>query len=165
MPRAIGFELALTWIGNSGEGTADIRSFSRNHVVEISGKPPLTVSADSSFRGDHDQWNPEELLLAALSGCHMMSYFWVAVNEGIIVTSYSDRPTATLTLRGDGGGSITSVTLRPLVRVRSAEMVLPAQAAHARASELCFIAQSVNFEVLHEPEVIVESDETPSRLG
>jgi organic hydroperoxide reductase OsmC/OhrA len=165
MPRAIGYELALTWTGNSGEGTSDVRSFSRNHTVEVAGKPPLTVSADASFRGDQAQWNPEELLLAALSGCHMMSYFWVAVGEGIVVTDYRDQPSATLTLRGDGGGAITSVTLKPLVTVRSAEMVLPALTAHTRASKLCFIAQSVNFTVHHEPEVVVESGETPSRLG
>lgn len=165
MPRAIGYELALTWTGNRGVGTADLKSFSRNHRVEATGKPPLTVSADASFRGDKNQWNPEELLLAALSGCHMMSYFWVAVGEGIVVTDYRDEPSATLTLRGDGSGSITSVTLRPRVTVSSADMLAPALAAHKRASELCFIAQSVNFVVHHDPEVVVESGETPSRLG
>lgn len=95
----------------------------------------------------------------------MMSYFWVAVGEGVVVTAYRDAPTATLTLRGDGGGAISEVTLRPHVTVQSERMVSAAISAHARASRLCFIAQSVNFPVHHKPEVVVESEETPTPLG
>ena len=151
------YELAVTWQGNRGTGTSGTREFTRDVLIEREGKPSLSVSADHHFHGDPERMNPEELLLAALSTCHMLSYFFVAVKHGCVVTSYRDAPRALLHLNHDGSGAMTAATLRPRITVASEDMLERAYAAHQEAAQLCFIGNSVNFPVALEPEVTVDA--------
>lgn len=147
------YALEIEWTGNRGTGTSDYKSYGRDHVVRAEGKHELEGSSDRSFRGDPDRWNPEELLLAALSQCHMLSYLHVAATNGIVVEQYTDAATGTMQQTHDGGGHFTLATLRPRVTVSSGDLEL-ARSLHHEASRLCFIAASVNFPVMHEPEVL-----------
>ncbi|NEM90426.1 OsmC family protein [Galbitalea soli] len=148
------YGVTLEWLGNRGTGTSDYRAYGRNTVATVPGKPPIEGSADRPFRGDPDRWNPEELLLAALSECHMLSYLHVAATNGVIVTAYRDEAEGTMVQTPDGGGHFTSVTLRPVVTIAGTDDRLAAS-LHAEASAKCFIAASVNFPVGHEPVTIV----------
>ena len=145
------YELTVTWTGNTGEGTATYRGYRRTHTVTADGPPELLGSADRTFHGDRDRWNPEQLLVASLAQCHMLSYLHVCVGVGVAVTQYVDHATGTMRTDPDGGGRITEVLLRPEVTVGDETMVVPATQAHRRAHELCFITNSVNFPVRHEP--------------
>ncbi|QQR86259.1 MAG: OsmC family protein [Flavobacteriales bacterium] len=144
------YALSTEWTGNNGTGTDGYRNYGRNHIIRIEGKPDLQCSADPTFRGDKSKHNPEELLVAALSACHMLSYLHVCVRNGVVVTAYSDNATGRMVTEGDGG-RMTEVTLHPQVTVRDADMVEKANSLHSEASKLCFIASSVNFPVRHEP--------------
>ena len=150
------YELGLTWQGNRGTGTSGYRDYSRDCVVTAVGKPDLVGSSDVPFRGDGSRWNPEELLLAALSQCHLLSYLHSAVNHGIVVTAYEDHPVGTMSQVGQGG-RFTSVVLRPRVTVTDPAHVAQAKQIHHEASENCFIAASVNFPVRHEPVIELAS--------
>lgn len=141
----------LEWTGNQGSGTDHYRNYRRDHVVRIPGKVDLLGSSDPTFRGDPRRHNPEDLLLTALSACHMMSYLHVCVQHGVVVTAYSDRATGTMDTLGDGSGRFREVVLHPLVTVADASMRAQADALHADAARLCFIANSVNFPVRHVP--------------
>ena len=145
------FALSLEWTGNRGTGTSGYRDYGRDHIVRAEGNPPIEGSSDRAFFGDAERWNPEELLVAALSQCHLLSYLHVAQRHDVIVTAYRDSATGTMTTTSDGGGHFTSVTLRPEVTVSDPSLVELAQALHGEASRLCFIASSVNFPVRHEP--------------
>lgn len=146
------YELALTWTGNRGSGTSGYRDYSRDvtAVAMAGAKPDLLLSADKPFRGDPARWNPEELLLAALSECHLLSFLHVAVTHGVVVTAYADRPVGTLEQVGIGG-RFTRVLLRPEVTIADAAHLDLAPQLHHEASQACFIAASVNFPVDHEP--------------
>jgi organic hydroperoxide reductase OsmC/OhrA len=148
------YAVELTWLGNRGTGTSGYRDYDRNLVIRAEGKADLLGSADPTFRGDATRWNPEELLVAALAQCHLLSYLHSAVSHGVVVVAYDDTPVGTMAQVGQGG-RFTSVTLRPRVTVAEAGMVEVAERIHREASENCFIAASVNFPVLHEPEVLV----------
>ncbi|WP_309616500.1 OsmC family protein [Salinibacterium sp.] len=148
------YAVRVEWTGNTGTGTTGYRDYGRDNLVTAQGNPPIMGSADGPFRGSPERWNPEQLLLAALSQCHMLSYLHVAVKHGLVVTSYHDDATGTMQQVGEGG-HFTSVTLRPAVTLGSGNPEV-AQAIHAEASALCFIANSVNFPVLHEPRAILE---------
>ena len=148
------YALALTWQGNRGSGTSGYRDYGRDVLLRAEGKPDLLGSADPTFRGDAGRWNPEELLVAALSQCHLLSYLHSAVNHGIVVTAYDDEPVGTMAQTGQGG-RFTAVVLRPRVSVAEESMVEAALAIHREASENCFIAASVAFSVSHEPTVLV----------
>jgi len=148
------YALDLVWQGNRGTGTSGYRDYDRTVLLRADGKPDLLGSADPTFRGDADRWNPEELLLAALAQCHLLSYLHSAVDHGVVVVAYDDSPVGTMAQVGKGG-RFTSVTLRPRVSVADAAMVETARAIHAEASQNCFIAASVNFPVEHEPTVLV----------
>lgn len=144
------YALSVEWTGNAGTGTSHYRDYRRDHVIRWTGKPDLFGSSDPHFRGDATRHNPEELLVAALSACHMMSYLHVCVVNGVVVLSYTDQATGTMETVGDGGRMV-EVMLRPQVIVASTEMIPRAQELHHRAHELCFIANSVNFPVNCEP--------------
>ncbi|WP_141014388.1 OsmC family protein [Nocardioides sambongensis] len=148
------YRLDVTWQGNRGAGTAGYRDYGREVLLRADGKPDLQGSADPAFRGDASRWNPEEMLLAALSQCHLLSYLHSAVRHGVVVTAYADRPTGTLSQVGQGG-RFTEVLLRPVVTIADATLVDTARALHREAAENCFIAASVNFPVRHEPEIEV----------
>lgn len=145
------YVLTLEWTGDQGSGTDNYRSYKRDHVISMAGKPDLLGSSDPTFRGDASRHNPEDLLLAALSACHMMSYLHVCVMNDVVVTGYVDHATGTMETSPDGSGRFLEVTLQPEVTVRDADMVERAQQLHAKARELCFIANSVNFPVHHRP--------------
>lgn len=147
------YALTATWTGNQGTGTSGYRDYSRDTTIEVVGKPDLLASADKPFRGDPERWNPEDMLLASLSECHLLSYLYACVNAGVIVVSYRDQATGTMREDGHGGGAFTEVTLHPEVVVAEASMIEAAQKAHAQANAMCFIANSMNFPVRHEPTV------------
>lgn len=148
------YTLAVGWQGNRGTGTSGYRDYGRDVLLRADGKHDLLGSADPTFRGDAGRWNPEELLVAALSQCHLLSYLHSAVNHGVVVTAYDDEPVGVMQQVGQGG-RFTSVVLRPRVTVADASMVETARAIHHEASENCFIAASVGFPVTHEPTILV----------
>jgi organic hydroperoxide reductase OsmC/OhrA len=156
MNNAHHYAVSLEWTGNRGTGTSAYRAYGRDHVVSVEGKKhDIQGSSDRVFFGDRDRWNPEDLLLSALSQCHMLSYLHVATNHGVVVVAYTDEATGVMTETGNGGGHFTSVTLRPRVTVLEEGMLETARAIHREAAEKCFIAASVNFPVAHEPETFV----------
>ena len=150
------YAVALEWTGNRGEGTASYRSYGRDNVVRAEGKPELAGTADPVFHGDRDRWNPEELLLAALSQCHLLSYLHEAATNGVVVESYTDAATGVMEQVGQGGHFV-SATLRPIVTISAGDPHLAMQLHHS-ASEKCFIAASMNFPVGHEPVILVTDD-------
>jgi organic hydroperoxide reductase OsmC/OhrA len=154
------YEVGLQWLGNRGTGTSDYKSYGREHVVTASGKHAIEGSADRAFRGNTERWNPEELLLAALSQCHLLSYLHVAASHGVVVTSYTDAAVGTMEQTSDGGGHFTSATLRPVVTIEGDDTELAAS-LHVEASRKCFIAASVNFPVGHQPTTLTAGSETP----
>ena len=151
MIRTHSYDVTVAWTGNRGSGTSDYRSYGRDHELSKPGKPVLLGSSDPAFRGDVDRWNPEELLVAALSQCHLLWYLHLASVAGVVVLDYSDEPLGTLRHTPDGGGQFSEVVLRPLVTVAEADMLERAQTVHAEANRLCYIARSVNFPVRHVP--------------
>ncbi|UMG93465.1 OsmC family protein [Nocardioides sp. TF02-7] len=156
------YALGLTWQGNRGTGTSGYRDYGRDVLVTAAGKPDLLGSADVPFRGDESRWNPEELLVAALSQCHLLSYLHSAVNHGIVVVDYADTPVGTMSQVGQGG-RFTSVVLRPRVTITDPAQVELAGSIHREASANCFIAASVGFPVTHEPVTLVAEGGQPRR--
>ena len=144
------YKLTVTWTGNKGSGTSEYRAYDRSHTITIDGKPELSGSSDPYFRGDKTKHNPEDLLVASLSACHMLSFLHVCVKAGIVVTDYTDHATGIMVDYPDGSGRFTEVTLHPVVTVTKESDTTKLHELHKKANELCFIANSVNFPVKHE---------------
>lgn len=149
-PEAHRFVASLEWTGNRGAGTSGYRAYGRDHLVRVVGKPEIAGSAARVFHGDVGRWNPEEMLIASLAQCHLLSYLYVAVANGIVVESYTDSAEGTLVTTSDGAGHFREVVLRPVVTISAGDPEV-ATRIHADANRLCFIAASVNFPVRHEP--------------
>lgn len=144
----------VTWTGNNGTGTSAYREYGRDHIISANGKPDILGSSDPAFRGDSKRYNPEDLLLASVSSCHMLWYLHLCVEAGVIVTDYVDKAEGTMTETANGSGQFTEVILKPFIIVKEESMVSKAIELHHKANELCFIANSVNFPVRHQPEVV-----------
>ena len=150
------FEIQTKWTGNPGSGTRDYRAYSRNHELSTPKKHgPILGSSDPAFRGDGSRYNPEELLVASLSTCHMLWVLHLCADTGIEIVEYRDSATGTMAHHEDGSGEFTGVTLRPHMAITDAARVHEATALHSKAHAMCFIARSVNFPVRHEPVVTV----------
>jgi organic hydroperoxide reductase OsmC/OhrA len=148
------YQTTLRWTGNLGKGTADYRAYSRNYQIDGEGKvAAISGSSDPHFRGDATRYNPEELLVASLSACHMLSYLHLCAVNSIVVTGYEDAASGTMEESPDGSGRLTSVVLRPAVTITPESDPEKARSLHADAHRLCFIANSVNFPVTHKAAV------------
>lgn len=150
------YATTIKWTGNKGAGTIKYDAYERAHTWSIEGKPDILCSSDTPFRGDGTKHNPEDMLLASLSSCHMLWYLHLCADAGVIVTDYTDNATGVLTMDAPGGARFTEVVLHPLVTVTDASMIEKANALHDEAHKKCFIAASVNFEVKHEPVAIAK---------
>ena len=142
----------VRWTGGASRPAVDYQTYSREYVVEIDGKPSLRGSADAHFRGDRSLHNPEDLLVAALSACHLLSYLAECTRAGIAVVAYDDDASGEMTLI-DGKIRFREVMLRPRVAIADPARIDEAIALHERAHAECFIANSVNFPVHHEAAV------------
>lgn len=145
----------VNWTGNRGEGTSGYRNYDRNHTIGAGNKTIIPASSDPAFLGDPSRYNPEELLLASLSSCHMLWYLHLCSDNGVIVTAYSDHATGTME-ENASGGKFTEVTLHPVVKVTEATMMDMAKQLHEEANKKCFIANSCNFPVKHDVQVEAE---------
>ncbi len=150
------YHVGVEWTGNRGSGTDSYRSYGREHVIRIDGKPDIAGSSDPAFRGDAARHNPEEMLVAALSTCHMLAYLHVAMLAGVVVTAYADAAEGMMVTHGNGG-QFSEVVLHPAVTIAAGSDPANAEAAHADAHHACFIASSVNFPVRCEPRIVVEA--------
>lgn len=145
------YVVAAKWTGNLGNGTQTYRSYSRDHEITARGKPPIMASSDAAFRGDATRYNPEDLLVASVSTCHMLWYLHLCADAGIVVSDYSDQAEGTMRENPDGSGYFTEVVLHPRVVVAPGTDLVRAGELHHRAHQMCFVANSVKFEIRCEP--------------
>ena len=142
----------VEWTGNKGTGTSSYRAYGREHVIRQEGKPDIAGSADPAFRGDKSKHNPEDMLVASLSTCHMLWYLHLAAEAGVVVTAYTDAAMGTMVEDAERGGYFTEVVLHPAVTISAGDAAV-AQRLHEAAHHKCYIANSVNFPVRCEPVV------------
>lgn len=149
------YEVRTAWTGNTGQGTADYRSYKRDHEIAMDGKiAPIPGSSDAAFRGDKSRYNPEELLVGSLSSCHMLWMLHLCADAGIVILEYQDQASGTMQEDANHGGHFTEVILRPRMTISDASRIQEAEALHERAHALCFVANSVNFPVRCTPVVL-----------
>jgi organic hydroperoxide reductase OsmC/OhrA len=149
------YRVELHWTGNTGQGTQSYNAYDRAHTIAVADKPTIEASADSAFRGDKTKYNPEELLVASLSSCHMLWYLHLCADAGVVVTRYIDYPIGTM-VETDGGGQFSKVLLRPVVTIEPQSDATLAAQLHEPAHQKCFIANSMNFPVQCEPSIQLE---------
>lgn len=147
------YRIQVEWTGNDGEGTKTYRSYRRDHSIIAEGKPQIMASSDPAFRGDRSRYNPEELLVAALSSCHMLSYLHLCAVNHINVLEYRDAAWGLMEENADGSAQFVRVVLKPAAKVSAESDRDQALALHHDAHRLCFIARSVNFPVENEPQI------------
>lgn len=145
------FKAKLNWISTQEEEAVVAKKYSKTHKIVIEGKEILNVSAAKAFKGDPLLYNPEDLLLSSVVSCHMMSYLYVCAQNGIDVVAYEDTAEATLEVSENGSGRFTEVRLYPKVVIKQQDKIAKALDLHKTANELCFIANSCNFPILHFP--------------
>lgn len=145
------FQTLITWTGNLGSGTMDYRSYERDFILNVSGKPELSGSSSSTFLGDDTAYNPEDMLLASVSSCHMLWYLHLCADRGVVVLEYKDRAQAVLSEQPDGSGRFTQIILNPEVVISADGDIDLANDLHQEANKMCFIANSLNCPVTHRP--------------
>ena len=153
------YKAKINWTGNLGTGTSEYKAYSRNHEVSgAGGKDIILASADPIYRGDASRYNPEELLVAAIAGCHMLWYLHLCADAGVVVLEYKDEASGILTETENGNGKFSEVTINPQVTITNKSNAETAIDLHDKAHEFCFIANSMNFPVYFNPIIVFESE-------
>lgn len=150
------YKTHLTWTGNKGTGTSSYQAYGRDYNVKVGDKPELLGSSDPAFRGDPERHNPEDLLVASLSSCHMLCYLHLCAVNKVVVLAYEDEATGVMVETAGSGGHFEQVTLHPKITLEDAAMKEKADKLHEQANKVCFIANSVNFPVHHQASYVTE---------
>lgn len=150
------YNIRVEWTGNLGTGTQDYHSYSKDHEINANDKQVIIPgSSDPAFRGDSTRYNPEELLVSTISSCHMLWYLHLCADNNINVISYIDSATGIMEEFKNGSGKFKSVTLSPSIQIENYALNhLKAEELHLRAHEMCFIANSVNFDINVVPNIL-----------
>ncbi len=157
MSKTHRYQTQVLWTGDKGQGTVNYRAYERSHEIFVEGKPPILGSSDVAFRGDKTKYNPEELLVASVSACHMLWYLHLCAEASIVVTHYLDQAVGTMLETEDGGGRFAEVVLKPVVTVAPGSDRKQAEQLHELAHRFCFVANSLNFPVLCEPSIQIDN--------
>lgn len=147
------YQATIEWTGNKGSGTSAYTAYERSHTIRIEDKTDITASSDKPFRGDGSKHNPEDLFLSALASCHMLWYLHLCADNKIIVESYVDNASGTMEIQANGSGKFTEVILAPAITISTADKTDLAYQLHHKAHEMCFLANSVNFEIIVQPKI------------
>ena len=145
------YQTNINWTGDLGEGTLKYNSYTRDYIIKTENKVDILGSSDPAFLGDAVKHNQEDLLVASIASCHMLWFLHLASTKGIVVVNYSDNATGTMMEIEDGSGYFESVTLNPIVHITDPLKIDITNQLHALASKYCFIANSLNFKVKHNP--------------
>ena len=144
------YKIGLSWIGS-----VNIHKkyrYDKTYELSFENKPKITGSADATFHGNMDLYNPEELLLSALASCHMMSFFYLCSQHKISIESYEDTPIGSLKTNPNGSGQFEEVLLQPIIKTSYTD-ISKLETLFSEASEYCFIARSCNFKIKHQPTI------------
>ena len=144
------YSTTVTWTGNKGEGTIDYKDYTRHYDIECEGKPVIRGSADLGYMADAACHSPKDMLLAALSACHMLWYLHLCAISRVIVTAYKDISEGVMQINPDGSGNFKNVTLKPRITIAPTSDLALAERLHEEANAMCFIARSVNFSIKHD---------------
>jgi organic hydroperoxide reductase OsmC/OhrA len=157
--RSHHYAVQVAWTGNTGSGTSSYAAYGRDHDISAPEKATISGSSDPAFRGDRTRYNPEELLVASASACHMLSYLHLCAVNGVVVLSYEDRPTGEMEEVVGGPGGFVRVDLHPMVTISPASNAGVAEALHEEAHKNCFIANSLKVPVIAHPKTIAPSQD------
>lgn len=150
------YKTTVEWTGNLGKGTSDYKSYERDHIIYVDGKPAIPGTSEVSIESNKTRYNPEEMLLASISACHMMWYLFLCAKNNIVVTAYIDKATGTMVSTADGGGHFTEALLMPVITIKHTIDEKLLQQLHHEANKLCYIASSCNFPVKHNATYVFE---------
>ena len=151
MAKLHNFTSSIIWTGDRGEGTRVYKGYDRTWDIALPGKDIIHCSNDPVLGGDPTKMNPEDLLISALSACHMLWYLHLASNAGIVVTGYRDDPIGQGETLPNGAGRFLAAVLRPKISMQEGADLKFAGELHNQVHDFCFIARSVNFPVSYEP--------------
>lgn len=131
-------------------------NYAKVHEIRYTGGETLRASPAPAYGGDDAHADPEQLLLSALSSCHMLTFLAVAANRGYVVDRYEDAAVASLGKNADGKTALIEATLAPRVAFAPGKIPDAAEfaALHERAHAACFIANSVKTVVHVRPEAV-----------
>lgn len=149
LPRESSFQTLVRWTGAFLPDQTGARSYSRDMQVEPTGKPPILGSAGARYFGDDTRYNPEDLMLASLAECHLLTYLALASQAKIRIESLSIAITGVLG-KVDGKTRFVRATLTPRVSLAAGADRARAEALHRDAHEQCFMSNSVNFPIVIE---------------
>lgn len=138
--------ISLLWKNKTQQ--LDYKTYSRDHTWTFENGQVINASAAPAFFGNHDCVDPEQALVAALSGCHMLTFLAIAAKKKLVVLEYQDKAIGFLEKNENGKLSINRAELHPrVVFLENSPTLEQIKQIHELAHQECFIAQSLRTHV------------------
>lgn len=144
-------KVALSWTRETADFVYE--TYNRTHTLSFDNGLEVQASSAPAFFGDPTKLDPEEILVAALTSCHMLTFLALAAKKRYIVERYEDKAVGVLGKNEEGKLCVTTITLQPNV-LFSGERQPTADELHTlheRAHSNCFIANSIRSHVTLAP--------------
>jgi organic hydroperoxide reductase OsmC/OhrA len=129
-------------------------SSARRGTLAAAEKSNIVVGSPPEFRGEANNWSPEELLVGSLNTCLMLTFLSLAQARGLTPVGYEAEAEGLLE-NVEGKYQITGVVVRPRVTVKAEAELEPARAAMEGLEAHCFISNSIKARVTLNPEFVV----------
>ena len=127
--------------------------YSRQHSWTFDGGITLPASASPSVVpppwSNPAYVDPEEAFVAAVSSCHMLTFLFLASQQGFLVDSYHDEAVGMISRNERGAQWVSLIRLRPQITYSGDKRPTPTdeQHLHHLAHEQCFIANSIDSKI------------------
>ena len=128
--------------------------------------PAIAVSAPPEFKGREGNWTPEQLFIASLNACYMLTFLAIAENSKLPLVSFSSTAKGKLEEVPGSGYQITEIVVRPRVVIASSNDLQRVARILEKAKETCFVSNSIKSSIKIEPEVFhQQTPASPCPLG
>lgn len=140
---------------NRGDVAFTAKTYDRTHDIRFGGGTAITGSAAPEFLGKAVLVNPEELFVASISSCFMLTFLYLACTKNLVVNSYSAEAKGSLAKNAEGKMAMTSVVIKPTITFEGTQPdAALLQDLFHKAHDTCFISCSVKTNVTIEHEAI-----------
>jgi organic hydroperoxide reductase OsmC/OhrA len=145
----------IRWRGNGPDFLKG--KYSREHTWTFDGGASVPASASPAVVpapwSNPAHVDPEEAFVASLASCHLLTFLYLAGQQGFQIDSYDDEAVGVMAKNEKGVPWVSRVTLHPRIVFGGDKRPTPAEEEklHHQVHEQCFIANSVKTEVVVQP--------------
>jgi organic hydroperoxide reductase OsmC/OhrA len=125
-------------------------------LLDSDGKQSLFVSSPPEFKGSSGHWTPEDMFVASVETCTMLTFLALAHRNNYLILSYSSKAEGILEFV-EGDYRFTTINVHPIISVADMETAEAVEKIIPDVHRHCIITNSIRAEVNIKADVRIAS--------